>query len=501
MRNSRHWKRIYGVLVAALLPVSVGVSIADGSQATTPPASNGCSVRMDRSGPWGDVYNEAFTVTNHTAIATDYVRLTIQLPAGHTFVRRWYTGYFGDPDMSLPILAFGTFYPGQPLGNAGFQARVAAGADPSLRPVVTCQIAGSVPATTTPPTTTPPTTTPPTTTPPTTTPPTTTPPTTTPPTTTPPTTTPPTTAPNGILRFGGSIWVDANNDGIRDPSERGFSRLGYQYKRNGVPIATGNVNDDGSFEIFETVPSERYSFCLGLYSTDPGFRGSNGSGSRRPGQRDSSAIDSNVLVSNDDNSLTLPSGEICTTDFRLTPSTPENLTLGVGLYDVENAFSIGLSSPIESAGMVWNDANNDGIQNFGERGLGGGVVVRLIERNSLGGPDRQIAVTVTPTSGPFQGAYQFSGLAPGNNYVVCVVPPNGFASSNGSRSLAAGQADPTAPDPNNYLDGDDNGATTSAGVCSGPIILGEYQPQFGPFQTLINNPRVDFGLYQEAVTR
>jgi len=111
--------------------------------------------------------------------------------------------------------------------------------------------------------------------------------------------------------------------------------------------------------------------------------------------------------------------------------------------------------------LVWNDANNNGVVDAGEAGIGG-AMVELID---AGG---NVVQTTTTAS---DGTYQFCGLLPGS-YRVRVMLPANYTSSTGAIT-ATGPYEP-APDPNNDVDDDDNGsnmAGTTSKLISLPITL------------------------------
>ncbi len=132
--------------------------------------------------------------------------------------------------------------------------------------------------------------------------------------------------------------------------------------------------------------------------------------------------------------------------------------------------------------LIWNDANNNGIKDTSETGIAG-VKVTLHDVNT------PIQSGVTNASGFFT----FTGLPNNDNYQVCISNPSGYLNSNGSGKLDAGQNDPTAADPNNYLDNDDNGRTTALGHCSGYVIVNS------AVSTQMANPRVDFGVFADRI--
>ena len=89
---------------------------------------------------------------------------------------------------------------------------------------------------------------------------------------------------------------------------------------------------------------------------------------------------------------------------------------------------------------VWNDANQNGVQDAGEAGLPG-VAVRLLKDGS------PFATTTTDAN----GHYTFNGLCPGN-YTVDVDTPAGFAAS------------PTGGTPDTTLDSDASGVQVALGL-------------------------------------
>ncbi len=126
--------------------------------------------------------------------------------------------------------------------------------------------------------------------------------------------------------------------------------------------------------------------------------------------------------------------------------------------------------------QVFDDRNNNGLLDSNEPGVDG-VVVRLFSNQLATG--RSMV-----TAGG--GYYGFNGLEAGTAFQVCVDPVSEFIGSNGLGLAAIRTGDPTANDPNNYLDNDDNGKTLWDGShCTGHIIVDALRPL---------NQRVDIGL-------
>ncbi|MBD1889535.1 SdrD B-like domain-containing protein [Coleofasciculus sp. FACHB-SPT9] len=168
--------------------------------------------------------------------------------------------------------------------------------------------------------------------------------------------------------IGDLVFNDTNGNGIQDPGEPGLANITVTLKNaNGTAIATTTTNANGNYT-FTNLPAGSYT----VEATDPtGFT---------------------LTTNNDPFSVNLGAGQ-----------TVNNVDFG---YRQTNA-SIGNS--------VFNDLNNNGIQDPGEPGIGGVTV-------TLTGPG---GTTVTTTTDP-NGNYIFSNLPAGNYTVAVNNPPPGF---------------------------------------------------------------------------
>ena len=129
--------------------------------------------------------------------------------------------------------------------------------------------------------------------------------------------------------------------------------------------------------------------------------------------------------------------------------------------------------------FVWNDLNNNGIQDAGEPGIGGVTVNLYTDNNADNIPDRLPIATTTTNS---NGIYGFSGLTAGN-YIVGIVAPFGFAPS----STTA-----TSANPNNDNNTDNNGVNTVGNELRSNYITLTYGGE--PFNGGYTNLTMDFGL-------
>jgi hypothetical protein len=373
----------------------------------------------------------------------------------------------------------------------------------------------SSPTTTSPPTTSP-TTTSPTTTSPTTTSPTTTSPTTTSPTTTSPTTS--STAPTTTIvssesgSLGNLVWNDANDNGFVDEGEQGapgvevslyyycpptdcqYYSFGSNYPRMATTDSNGNYSFTGLDPIYD------YRVCV---KVENNYWSSRGSGVGRPvGPRDTGARispdpyapDPNNYVDNDDNGRdeTIQGVELnCSGYISLSAEHPSNMRVDFGLRRATG--SIG--------NLVWDDANNNGRRDAGEQGLAGVTASLYAICNPSDCPYVPF-VDVSPLQvvTDANGAFVFTGLASNPHYRVCITLPPGYTGSTASGAgsppgprdvvgVPRNVADPYAPDPNNYVDDDDNGRTEQLyeGTfnCSGYVAISAAIP---------SNQRVDFGV-------
>jgi hypothetical protein len=154
--------------------------------------------------------------------------------------------------------------------------------------------------------------------------------------------------------------------------------------------------------------------------------------------------------------------------------------------------------------LVWNDTNNDGLNNNGELGVGN-VTVRLFKAKFEGEtptdfPDG-LAIQTTTTNST-TGKYLFQDLVPGA-YIVEIDAPNGYISSIGINGSQTGIYEP-AGDVNDDINDDDNGTQiTPQKIRTTYILLGNYtEPQNDGDSTIGTNAdknsnlTIDFGLYK-----
>ncbi len=142
-----------------------------------------------------------------------------------------------------------------------------------------------------------------------------------------------------------------------------------------------------------------------------------------------------------------------------------NLTVDAGLVRVVGALRLG--------NQVWMDTDNDGVfePEAGEMGLDGVRLDLYLDANNDGAPtlDEYVATTSTLTSNGFAGRYEFTQLASGNYLVV--IPASNFLGSGPLAGKQSSTGNDPAPDPDDNVNGDDNGTPAGALVASRPITL------------------------------
>src|SRR5262249_5144745 len=103
-----------------------------------------------------------------------------------------------------------------------------------------------------------------------------------------------------------------------------------------------------------------------------------------------------------------------------------NITLGQGVSSTVNNF--GELPPASLGGVVYYDANNDGLR--APRGIGLATPATLTRTH-----DRGTSVSRTTTSNPTTGAYSFTSLRPGIYAVTAAVPASYLQGKNNVGSV------------------------------------------------------------------
>lgn len=198
------------------------------------------------------------------------------------------------------------------------------------------------------------------------------------------------------------------------------------------------------------------------------------------------------------------------------PTTPDKSQ--AGLYSMlitspngckaVTTINISVTECLSIGNLVWDDVNNNGLNDNGEEGVDN-VLVRLFKAKlDLAGfstdvPDGTAIQTTTTT--PTTGKYLFSGLIPGY-YIVEIDAPTGYKTSTGTNGSLTGTYEP-AVNPNSDVDDNDDGTKkTGQTITTKAIELANYTEPTGDGDSAPtgsdadknSNLTIDFGIFRPA---
>ncbi|MBK8723139.1 MAG: DUF11 domain-containing protein [Saprospiraceae bacterium] len=273
--------------------------------------------------------------------------------------------------------------------------------------------------------------------------------------------------------LGNYVWFDENQNNIQDePSANGVNGIEViLYNSSNTIIARDTTSNDmygrPGYYLFDLLmPGDYYvSFVLTNGKVFTPSTGTSGGTSRDETDSDADITTGKTAITN------LTAGEVDLT-------WDAGIIIPTGLYKLGN--------------FVWEDTNNNGMWDSGEKGFNNVVVNLYNDVNNDGIPQSSEFVTTTNTitESGVDGIYHFDRL-PAGDYLVQIPSQNfsgvlsGYTSSTGN--------DP-APDPDDNVENDDNGTfVTGYGVISGTITLGATAE---PLESGYSNQTVDFGFYK-----
>lgn len=193
--------------------------------------------------------------------------------------------------------------------------------------------------------------------------------------------------------IGDFVWIDANRNGLQDSDEMGLNGVSVELYDSSMNLIrtvtsfTGGTLVQPGFYQFEGLCAGTYSVAVNATTVPFGYQTTLiGAGS--DSTKDSDNPNGSSVFLADNHSV--------------------DLTVDFGYVTVCNG---------EIGDFVWFDANHNGLQDSGEKGING-VTVKLY--------DSSLATTMTATTfaggpGALAGYYQFEGLCPGR-YAVSVKP-------------------------------------------------------------------------------
>ena len=276
---------------------------------------------------------------------------------------------------------------------------------------------------------------------------------------------------------GNLVFRDANNNGVRDGDEPGLANVHVKLFYDNGDGELGDGDEDLGVDVYTDaagayslpgLPKGRYLVVLPWDNWWPG-RALNGLRSSRSDASPEPAVDLETNRTEDDDNgqeRTLswwPSVQVASRAFTVAP--------GEVRGDVDFGFYAGPTLTL--AGTVFRDEDNSGVRDEGEAAVPG-VAVQLYQDNGDGvlhHGDWHLGDATTDA----EGNYRFAGLMPGH-YAVAIRRDNHFY-GRALTNLRTSTGNDPAPDPDNDVDGDDNGAEVTAfddpqfGVACLPITL------------------------------
>lgn len=225
--------------------------------------------------------------------------------------------------------------------------------------------------------------------------------------------------------FGDFIWLDANQDGIQDVGESSFDGLRVElFLDNGDGIAdmstdsliNFNLSANGGFYLFPNLPTGDYYATFYLPPTYV---------STLPNIGTDDTIDSDGIPS------TYNGFSVATTEITTITDTEIDFTWDFGIYQNGNG-AIG--------NYIWNDVNEDGIQNESSADGMNGIVVNLYDNAN---PNTIFSTTITANDvNGNPGYYLFDQIPPGDYFIEVISPVWASFTSQGN----TGTSDPIDSD-------------------------------------------------------
>lgn len=205
--------------------------------------------------------------------------------------------------------------------------------------------------------------------------------------------------------IAGNVWLDADNDGVRDAGENGIAGVSVSLPAGtvdalGNPVAAAVTDANGDYRFVDLLAG---NYTVTEQAAQPVVGGA-------------TTLNGTTLAGNIGGASTGTATSVATV-----PSAVSGIVLPAGQASVQNNF--GETLGVSVSGRVFFDGNNDGVQSgVGETGIPGVTI------NLTGTDDTGASVSLSTTT-DVNGDFAFEGLRPGTYTVTEPTQPTG--TSNG----------------------------------------------------------------------
>ncbi len=216
--------------------------------------------------------------------------------------------------------------------------------------------------------------------------------------------------------LSGFVYVDLNNDGIKGGGEAG---IGSATPGLGVTVTLTGVDDQGNSVSLTTTTNGSGAYTFG------NLRPSNAAGYTVTETQPSAYVDGKDTAGSTGGNATAVNDKISA------------IVLNAGVNSTNNNF--GELPPSTISGFVYLDADNDGIKDVGELGIGSATPGAGVTVTLLGTDDRGAPVSLSTTT-LADGSYSFGNLRPSNaaGYTVIETQPAGYIDGKDTAGTAGG---------------------------------------------------------------
>ena len=304
------------------------------------------------------------------------------------------------------------------------------------------------------------------------------------------------------LSLGNLVWEDLNNNGIVDANESGIENVelivfsvgadGVKDGGDDLALDTTLTNASGNYT-FKSLDEGTYYVKVnsGIPNNMVSSTGTGADGSGTADYEPGAFTDENVNDNDDGTQM----GNMIMSDTVQLSLKMEPINDGDTDNNTNLSVDFGLIRLLSVGNLVWEDANNDGLNNNSEVGIDG-ITIYLLDDGSddiKGNGDDTILDSVITASG---GQYLFDSLYPGEYYIKLNsgIPANMLSST--AKENNSLDTEPAADPDSDDLNDDDNGTQMGTMVMSELVSLTlSNEPTDDGDVDSTSNLAVDFGLF------